>query len=157
MPATINHLHNIIALPNGKINKYHPLVFSAKANANPNILTHRDAMKSHDKDKFMATMEEEIQCMIKTDAFEVAPCSVIPNNQCVLRVVWSHRRKQKPTGKIYQHCSHVCADSSRQQYRIDYNETYSPVVQWSTAHLLMTLSILKGWKFCKADYAQAFP
>eukprot|EP00957_Ditylum_brightwellii_P047277 3591566-Ditylum_brightwellii.AAC.1 len=77
----------------------------------------------------MAAMEEEIQRMIKTNIFEVVSCSVAPNNQCVLRAVWSHRRKQKPTRKVYRHHSHVCADGSRQQYGIDYKETYSPVVQ----------------------------
>eukprot|EP00957_Ditylum_brightwellii_P160420 12212648-Ditylum_brightwellii.AAC.1 len=104
-------------------------------------------MKSDDKEKLMAAMEEEIQCMIKTNVFKVVPFSVVPTNQRVLQVVWSHRRKQKLTGKIYHHRSCICADGSRQQYGIDYNGTYSPVVQWSTVRLLMALSILKGWKY----------
>eukprot|EP00957_Ditylum_brightwellii_P174232 13265220-Ditylum_brightwellii.AAC.1 len=96
-PSAIHHLHNITALPNGEVNEYHPLTFSVKTNANPNVLSHHDAMKSDDKDKFMATMEEEIKRLIKTDTFEIVPCSKVPNNQRVLRAVWSHRRKQKPT------------------------------------------------------------
>eukprot|EP00957_Ditylum_brightwellii_P009789 738384-Ditylum_brightwellii.AAC.1 len=89
-------------------------------------------MRADDKDKFLQAMEEEIENMIGKDIFEVVPRSRVSTYQKVLRVVWSHRRKTKPTGKVYRHRSRLCADCSRQPYGIDYNETYSPVVQWST-------------------------
>eukprot|EP00957_Ditylum_brightwellii_P146715 11168265-Ditylum_brightwellii.AAC.1 len=91
----MNHFSNIIALLNGETNKYHPLAFSAKTNANPNILSHHDTMKSNNKEKFMMAMEEEIQCLIKIDMFEVVPCSIVPNNQQLLHVIWRHRRKKQ--------------------------------------------------------------
>eukprot|EP00957_Ditylum_brightwellii_P100468 7658277-Ditylum_brightwellii.AAC.1 len=39
---------------------------------------------------------------------------------------------------------------------IDYNEIYSPVVQWPTVRILLLLSQLKGCKSRQVDYVQAF-
>eukprot|EP00957_Ditylum_brightwellii_P102903 7842959-Ditylum_brightwellii.AAC.1 len=114
---------DLTALPNGEINEFHPLALVAGAYANPNILSHRDAMKATDRDQFLQAMEEEIE----------RPCSCISTCQKVLCTVWSHERKTKPTGEVYIRRSHICADGSRQTFGINYNKTYSPVAQWSTA------------------------
>ena len=89
--------------------------------------------------------------------FEIVPKSKVPIYQKVLCAIWSHRHKTKPTGKVYCHRSQVCADGSRQTAGIDYNETYSPVVQWSTTRILLILAQLKGFKTRQVDYVQAFP
>eukprot|EP00957_Ditylum_brightwellii_P155651 11848780-Ditylum_brightwellii.AAC.1 len=65
--------------------------------------------------------------------------------------------KTKPTGEVYRHRSRIRADGSKQQYGIDFNKTYSPVVQWSTVRMLLLLSQLKGYKSQEVDYVQAFP
>eukprot|EP00957_Ditylum_brightwellii_P034817 2638403-Ditylum_brightwellii.AAC.1 len=58
---------DLSALPNGEINEFHPLALVAGTNANPNILSHRDAMKVEDRDQFLQVIEEEIESMIETD------------------------------------------------------------------------------------------
>ena len=153
----LNRLMELTALSNGETNEFHPLALVAGTNANPNILSHKDAIKADDKDKFLQAMEEEVENMIEKDIFEVVPRSRVSTYQKVLRAVWLHRRKTKPTGKVYRHRSRLCADGSRQTYGIDYNETYSPVVQWSTVRILLLLSKLKGYKSRQVDYVQAFP
>eukprot|EP00957_Ditylum_brightwellii_P006550 496542-Ditylum_brightwellii.AAC.1 len=89
-------------------------------------------MKAEDHELFIQAMEEEIKRMIDKDIFEVVPCSCVPTYQKVLRAVWSHRQKTKPTDEVYRHRSRICVDGSKQQYCIDFHETYSPVAQWST-------------------------
>eukprot|EP00957_Ditylum_brightwellii_P049393 3747729-Ditylum_brightwellii.AAC.1 len=86
-------------------------------------------MKVEDKEKFLLAMEEEIESMIEKEFSKVVPCSRVSTYQKVLCAIWSHRRNTKPTGKVYGHRSRICADGSRQTYRIDYNQSYSPVVQ----------------------------
>eukprot|EP00957_Ditylum_brightwellii_P112315 8563609-Ditylum_brightwellii.AAC.1 len=88
---------DISALPNCETNEFHPLALVAGTNSNPNTISHREAMKSDDKDQFHKTMEEEIEWMIEKEIFEVVPTSQVPSYQKVLRAVWSHRRKTKPT------------------------------------------------------------
>eukprot|EP00957_Ditylum_brightwellii_P016610 1248623-Ditylum_brightwellii.AAC.1 len=60
----------LTALSNGETNEFHPLALVAGTNANPNILSHKDAMKADDKDKFLQVMEEEVENMIEKDIFE---------------------------------------------------------------------------------------
>eukprot|EP00957_Ditylum_brightwellii_P208172 15356163-Ditylum_brightwellii.AAC.1 len=91
-------------------------------------------------------MEEEIERMIEKGIFEIVPRSQVPIYQKVLCVIWSNRHKTKSTGEVYCHMSQVCADGNRQTAGIDYNETYSPAVQWSTIRILLVLAQLKGFK-----------
>ena len=83
--------------------------------------------------------------------------SDVPEAHNILRAVWSHRRKTTPDGRVYRHRSRICVDGSQQKEGVDYFETYSPVVMWSTLRLLFIVGIINGWKSRKVDYVQAFP
>eukprot|EP00957_Ditylum_brightwellii_P046773 3549751-Ditylum_brightwellii.AAC.1 len=61
----LDRLIDLTSLPNGEVNEFHPLVLVAVAKANPNVLCHRDAMKSKDQDQFLKAMEEDVQRMIE--------------------------------------------------------------------------------------------
>ena len=130
---------------------------SFAASVNPNILSHREAMKADDSSSFREGMDDKVKRMIENKNFNEIPRSSVPTGQCILHAVWSHRRKTTPDGRIYHHRSHICADSSQQQYRIDYTETYSPVVSWTTVCILLILSVLLNLKTRQVDYVQAFP
>eukprot|EP00957_Ditylum_brightwellii_P149598 11391487-Ditylum_brightwellii.AAC.1 len=79
------------------MNESHPLALVAGRKANPNVLSHREAMKAQDHELFIQAMEEEIKRMVEKENVEVVPCSHAPTYQTVLRAIWSHRRKAKPT------------------------------------------------------------
>ena len=44
-----------------------------------------------------------------------------------------------------------------QKEGIDFQETHSPVIMWSTLRTLFTLGKVLGWASRKVDYVQAFP
>ena len=99
----------------------------------------------------------EIKNFTTDETYELILRKDLSADNNILRAVWSHRRKTTPDGKIYRHRSRICVDGSQQKEGIDYFETYSPVVQWSTIRMLFILGIIKGWKSRKVDYVQAFP
>ena len=69
----------------------------------------------------------------------------------------SHCCKSTPSGEIYRHRSHLCVDSSQQQYRIASTNTYSPAVSsWTTVRILLILSVILNLKSRSVDYVQAF-
>lgn len=140
---------------NDEVNDYEP--HALVASANPNILGHRDAMKADDFEKFLDSMDDEIERLFKEGIVEVVPRSEVPTGQKVLRAVWSHRRKTTPEGVIYRHRSRICADGSQQTHGLDYKETYAPVVNWTTVRILLILSLVFGYKSRQVDYVQAFP
>eukprot|EP00957_Ditylum_brightwellii_P010575 800833-Ditylum_brightwellii.AAC.1 len=84
-------------LSNGETNEFHPLALVTGTKANPNVLSHIEAMKAEDCELFIQAMEEEIEKMIDKNMFEVVPRSHVLTYQKVLRAVWSHRQKTKPT------------------------------------------------------------
>eukprot|EP00957_Ditylum_brightwellii_P161593 12303112-Ditylum_brightwellii.AAC.1 len=67
------------------------------------------------------------------------------------------QKKNKPTGEIYHHRSRIRANGHQQTYGIDYDETYSPVIKWSTMRILLLLSQLNGYQSRQVDYVQASP
>ena len=152
---TIDRHLDLSKLDDGTINDMHP--WALAASANPNILTHREAKKADDWKHFQEAMKEEIERMIKNKLFKLTARSTVPMGQRILRAVWSHRRKTTPDGKIYRHRSRMCVDGSQQQHGIDYHETYSPVVAWSTVRIIMVLSKIFNYKMRQVDYVQAFP
>ena len=145
----------LTSLENGEINDFNPHALAASAN--PNILSHAQAKKAMDWDKFVLAMEDEVKRMIDHDIFEEVSIEDIPLHQRILRAVWSHRRKNTPSGEVYRHRSRLCVDSSQQQYGIDFTDTYSPVVSWTTVCILFILSILLDLKSRSVNYVQAFP
>eukprot|EP00957_Ditylum_brightwellii_P054076 4096208-Ditylum_brightwellii.AAC.1 len=72
---------DLSALPNGETNKFHLLALVAGTNSNQNTLSHKEAMKSDDKDHFHKAMEEKIERMIEKEIFEVVPSSQVPSYQ----------------------------------------------------------------------------
>ena len=151
----IDRMMELTALDNGEINDPSPHLLAASIN--PNILSHSEAMKAHDRDEFEKAMEEEIQRMIENEIFEEIPRELMDKTKSVLRAVWSHRRKTTPAGEIYRHRSRLCVDGSQQKEGIDYTETYSPVVSWTTIRILLILSVLLNLSTKAVDYVQAFP
>ena len=102
-------------------------------------------------------MAEELDKMWENKIYEIIKKEDVREGHSILRSVWSHRRKTTPDGNIYRHRSRLCADGSTQKYGLDYNETYSPVVMWSTLRTLFILGKVLGWSSRKVDYVQAFP
>ena len=151
----INTIMDLTALPNGEINDTSPMAYAASCN--PNILNHRDAMKADDVEHFLESMDDEMKSLFKNKIYELYPRSKVPRNQRVLRAVWSHRRKTKPTGEVYRHRSRICVDGSQQTHGVDYEHTYSPVVSWSTVRIMLIISVLNNLKTRQVDYVQAFP
>ena len=139
------------------INELQPMhVYAAATNTNPNILGHSAAMRAKDADEFLKSMKQEIDRLIEYDIFDVVDINTIPKHTKILRAIWSHRRKTTPSGEIYKYKSRICADGSQLEKGIDFDETFSPVVAWSTVRLLLILAITKGLKMRQVDYIQAF-
>ena len=125
----VNKILEMSSLCDGSHSEMNPHCFAASVN--PNILAHCEAMKADDAHGFCKAMDEKVKRMIENKIFTEVPCSSVPTGQRILCAVWSHCRKTTPDRCIYRHRLRLCADGSQQQYRIDYTETYSPVVSWT--------------------------
>ena len=151
----VDKILELSSLNEGTLNDLNPHCFAASVN--PNILTHCKAMKATDVDSFWEAMDDEIKRMIENKIFKEVPRSSVPIGQQILGAVWSRCWKTTLDGQIYRQRSRLYTDGSQQQYGVDYTETYSPVVSWTTVCILLILSVLLNLKTRQVDYVQALP
>jgi len=74
-----------------------------------------------------------------------------------IMAIWSFKRKRTPFGEIMKYKARLCCHSGQTIKGVHYNETYSPVVAWSTLQLILTLSLVHNWDARQIDFVLVFP
>lgn len=137
--------------------KFHkiPKVYMAKS-GNPDTMYLHQALKEPNKDKFIPVMQKEVQMHKDKGHWEVVCKDKLPKGTPVLPAVWSMKRKRFPdTDKVYKYKAHLNVGRHKQEKYVNFWETYSPVVQWSTICLFLTWAVLLGWKSQQIDFILA--
>ena len=82
----------------------------------------------------------------------------MPQGHKVIPAVWSMKRKRRiMTQEVYKWKARLNVHGGKQIKGVHYWETASPVVRWSSVRLLLTLSILEGWKTRQIDFVMTYP
>src|SRR6056300_496482 len=117
-------------------------------------------MQQPDKDKFLEAMIKEIsdhtnrghwRITTKREMFEKG------YKHRPIMAVWSFKRKRDPFGNITKYKARLCCHGGQTIKGIHYDETFSPVVSWSTVRLMLVLSIIHNWHARQIDFVLAFP
>ena len=74
----------------------------------------------------------------------------------VLSGTWAFRIKRFPDGLIKKLKARFCVRGDRQEYGIDFFETFAPVVSWTTIRIMFVVSLMLGLYSCQVDYTAAF-
>lgn len=67
------------------------------------------------------------------------------------------RKRNILTQNVYKWKARLNIHGGKQTYGVNYTETFSPVVNWTTIRLLLTLMIAKNWFLRQVDFVLAFP
>ena len=122
-----------------------PVAFAATDN--PDILYWDQAMKAHDREKFIEAVQ-----------IEPIPLSKVPKGTRLLDMVWSMRQKRKiKTQEVYKWKARLNVHGGQQVHGINYWNTYAPVVTWQTVRLFLILSLILGWQSRQLDFIMAYP
>ena len=151
-----NITHDGITI-DGVFNPDNPLAFAAGMNNNADTLSQSQMLKANDCADFLKSQVSEIMGLEEAQVFKYIRMSEIPPHTQLLNTIWSYCHKQHPDGSLLKHKNCICVDGSMQQYRIDFWDTYSPVIHWSTIRMVLVLLAILGLKSCQVDYTQAFP
>ena len=141
----------------------HPLAYQSVAEAwvasrgDPDTMTLEEALRQPDRDDFLKAMEKELKDHIERKHWRVVPISKIPHGRVPIPMVWSMKRKKSPAGEIIKHKARLCAGGHKQLFGVDYWDTYSPVVSWSTVRLILTTSLIMDWHMEAVDFVLAYP
>jgi hypothetical protein len=74
----------------------------------------------------------------------------------IINSTWAFKCKRYPNGLIKKFKARFCACGDQQLEGIDFFETYAPVVQSITIHLMFVLEILLGLKSMQGDITCTF-
>ena len=74
----------------------------------------------------------------------------------VLPSTWAFKIKRFPDGLVKKFKARFCVRGDRQQHGINYWETWSPVVHWSTIHTIMILAAKERLVSSQCDITAAF-
>jgi hypothetical protein len=128
-----------------------------KASTDPDTMYHHQAMKQPDREKFQEAMEKECEAHYKEGNYNLIKRSKLPEGATLLSSVWQMKRKRKPsTGEISKYKARMNVDGSQMIKGLHYDETYAPVVQWSTIRFYISLAILSNWHTRKLDFVLAY-
>ena len=128
------------------------------ASSNPDIMYIDEAMRAPDRDKFEEAMMQEVQAHTENEHWVVRKRTDVPEGTKVLPAVWAMRRKRRiSTGEAYKWKARLNVHGGKQEHGVNYWETYTPVIGWTTIRLFLILVMLNGWASRQVDFVLAYP
>ena len=71
--------------------------------------------------------------------------------------IWLLERKQAPDDRVTKHKARICAYGGQQQWRVNYWETFSQVVNWLSVRAMLVVTLINNLLARLIDFALAFP
>lgn len=133
-----------------------PLALKSKKQDDPDLPSYRDAMAGEHREQFQEAMTAEIEQLEEHKTWNVMKKSAVPKGANVLPTTWVLRVKRYPDGRFRKFKARLCVRGDRQVEGVDYFEKYSPVVQWSTVRMMLSLTASQDLKTRQVDFSNAF-
>jgi Reverse transcriptase (RNA-dependent DNA polymerase) len=134
-----------------------PMIHAGTTNVNNNCLYYGQAIKASNRDNFRKAMLVELKVHIDRGHWVKMPRMDLPTDVKSIKTVWSFKCKCRPNGLLLKHKARLCIHGGMQEKGVNFWETYSPIVQWSTIQLLLTLSITEDLWARQINFILAYP
>uniref|UniRef100_A0A2N9F8M0 Reverse transcriptase Ty1/copia-type domain-containing protein n=1 Tax=Fagus sylvatica TaxID=28930 RepID=A0A2N9F8M0_FAGSY len=108
------------------------------------------AVKSHE---WRHAMNLEFDALLRNHTWTLVPSHPSQN---LIGCKWVFRVKRKADGTIERHKARLVAKGFHQQFKVDYDETYSPVIKPTTIRTVLSLAISSSWSLRQIDIQNAF-
>jgi histone deacetylase 1/2 len=102
--------------------------------------------------RWKAAMDEEYDALIKNKTGHLVPSS---HGQNVIDCKWVYKVKRKADGTVDHYKARLVAKDFKQQYGIDYEETFSSIVKSVTIRVVISLAVSRGWSLRQLDVKNA--
>ncbi len=127
----------------------------AMTQADPDTMTLAQAMNEPDADKFLEAMIKEVNDHVDRKHWKLVHRSQARSKP--IMAVWSMKRKRNPIGEIVKYKARLCAHGGQTVKGIHYENTFAPVVTWTTIRLMLILSLIYDWDTRQIDFVLAYP
>nr|GEY72373.1 ribonuclease H-like domain-containing protein [Tanacetum cinerariifolium] len=98
-------------------------------------------------------MYDEYNALVKNDTWVLLPRPTIVN---LVRSMWLFKHKFHANKTLSRYKAHLVANGSNQQFSIDFDETFSPVIKPATIRTVFSLAVSRKWLVHQLDVKNAF-
>jgi hypothetical protein len=98
-------------------------------------------------------MQDELRALQDNHTWDIIPC---PFGVKPIGCKWVYTIKMGADGSLDQYKARLVALGNRQQYGLDYEETFAPVAQMTTVRIVMAIAVSKGWSLHQMYVKNAF-
>ena len=116
-------------------------------------VVYEDVARRADKDLWIEAMNDEMNSLSENDTWELVQR---PEGCRPIQSKWIFKTKRDSSGKIVRHKARLVARGFTQRYGIDYEETYSPVVRYTSVRMLAAYAAQHGMRIHQMDVVTAF-
>ena len=137
----------------GTVEEMHPFVLTTNADAadNPNW---EQAMNGPDSAGYWEACKKELHTLVdKKNAWDVVEHQPWMN---ILPSTWAFRCKRYSDRSVWKLKARLCARGDKQVEGMNYFDTFAPVINWTMARLMLTLTLILSLSTCQVDYMAAF-
>lgn len=103
--------------------------------SNPNTV--QEALSREDSDRWLSSMKSEYDTLISNGTWELV---ALPSNRRPIKSKWVFNIKRDKHGNVERYKSRLVAKGCSQKFGVDYTETFSPVVRYSSIRLILALA-----------------
>lgn len=118
---------------------------------NPNTVS--EALASQHKEEWLDAMKVEYGNLMRNDTWELVN---LPKNRKALKSRWVFNIKRDKNGEVDKFKARLVAKGCSQKYGIDFQETFSPVVRYSSIRILLALAVEYGLEIHQMDVVSAY-
>lgn len=134
-----------------------PHVLKAKVSGNPaHTPNYTQAVNSSNADKWHEAMHIELETLERIEAWSLFLRANVPSNKKVLPMKWVFKLKVYPDGLAKKFKARYCIRGNRQVEGVNCDETWAPVVQWTTVRAMIILALTQNMATAQADITAAF-
>lgn len=113
----------------------------------------KEAMSGNSSHLWKEAMEQEMTSLYENGTWELAP---LPEGKRPVKCKWIFKTKYNSNGDLVRHKARLVAKGFSQIEGIDYNETFSPVVRYTSIRFLLALAVKFDLKISQMDAVSAF-
>jgi len=144
----VTHLSQGIKCPKRRTDGTIPWGMSATVSEEPASV--REALNDSN---WLTAMNQEMQALHRNRTWHLVPPPKVKN---IIDCKWVYKVKRKSDGSIDRHKARLVAKGFKQNYGIDYEDTFSPVVKATTIRLILSIAVSRGWSLRQLDVQNAF-
>ncbi|CAG9135108.1 unnamed protein product [Plutella xylostella] len=115
--------------------------------------TVREAMSGSEAEQWRAAMSDEYDSFKKNNCWTLVDR---PANHKAVKCKWVFKRKRGLDGEILRYKARLVAKGYTQTYGVDYEETFAPVVRYSTIRMLLAIAAEYNMEIDHMDVITAF-